>query len=294
MKDKKYILNGKPVDGNGDIVDTKRYNTIHKNIQKNNKTGAEMVGLALAGIVLYAALSIGTITLTNEMTKTADNLSNHIATEQQTQNIKDLGYLYTDIGEKYVIDELTIAANLANCESCKVNGIYYSRNDEKIYSIKVTQKYTETITPRKTTTYSAPAGYVLVGNICYKADAVIEAEKIEKNGETVYVVPNGYILSGRVGIKSSEYNNGIPATETTTYSLPSGYTLDGNVGKRTIQYQTEYLVSEKDYLSKNFEHLIEKTGEYVSHTIGEVETRPMQELYELLGIKYEDQKKLTK
>ena len=51
---------------------------------------------------------------------------------------------------------------------------------------------------------------------------------------------------------------------------------------------------EEQYLAQEFSHLTDKVGEYFSHTTNIVKTKPMKELYDLLGIEYTEGKKLTK
>ena len=113
-------------------------------------------------------------------------------------------------------------------------------------------------------------------------------------------LPEGYIeidihqSNKKIGIKKEDYEKAIELEEKTIYSLPSGYILEGNKGVKTVYYKTEYLVTEEQYLAQEFSHLTDKVGEYFSHTTNIVKTKPMKELYDLLGIEYTEGKKLTK
>ena len=338
MSKKIYNLNGKPADGYGEAIDAEY---IEIKVESNKKTGAKTARRVIAVMLLCSALTTYVITETSSH-KSHNVIKNDpiepTITEQVTQPYSlKLDYLYTDIGEKYAIDSLTIATNLDNCDHCQVDGVYFSKTEEELYSVTVVRKYKETIEPTKSVIYTAPQGYVVLGDKCFKLpenfDDSIGYDNLENYTE--YNTPEGYILinnkayqinkelfnslnidaievgleeelpegyieidihqsNKKIGIKKEDYEKAIELEEKTIYSLPSGYILEGNKGVKTVYYKTEYLVTEEQYLAQEFSHLTDKVGEYFSHTTNIVKTKPMKELYDLLGIEYTEGKKLTK
>ena len=329
----KELFNIKNKDKCGEVVEAE-YTTllngealVDENTKKNTKT--KIAAIALSVVVLCTSLGLGGIALAKTMTEPQQT--------EQTLNLEGYDYLYTDIGEKYAIHEYTIGMNLDNCDSCIVNGEYYSRVADQLYSITVTRKYTETIEAIKSTIYTSPEGYVAIGERCYKIpedfDTSIGIENTENYTE--YCAPIGYVVIGtkayainenlfaklnieaievgldeelpegyvqikehmlnkKIGIKKEDYERGIDLEEKVIYSLPEGYILQGTKGIKTVYYKTEYLLTEEEYLDKEFDHLIDKKGEYISHTINIVDAKPMSELYAQIGLQYEDNQKLTK
>lgn len=299
MSKKTYMLNGKMVDEYGDVVKTnKTESLINKNNKESNKTGASLATRIIAIALVASSLAMYTIASKTEDYSAKYDENKPVYEEIVEERVvvtTEYQFLYTDTGEKYIIHDDTIKLNLDNCSACKVGGIYYSRTEDELVVLKVTQNYTETVELTQQTRYVAPEGYVVVGNKCYKEEYVIDAvSQTNSDGTKTYYAPEGYILYGNKAVKAEFFNEAIRPEEETTYSAPTGYVIEGNKAVKTIQYSTEYLLTKEQYESEEYDHLIQKKGEYVNHTVFIVKAEPMSDLYEQLGIEYEHSQKLTK
>lgn len=331
MSKKIYNLNNKQ------ISEEKFIDADYFEIQEEKKTGAIKAKKIIAVFLLSAALASYGIAQQSATNAINTNTSKPIAIVHQNSDKEEYQTLYTDVGEKCTIDELTIKEKLDNCDSCVVNGVYYSRVAEELYSLIVTRQYKEIIEPMKSTIYIAPEGYVAIDNKGYKIPEKFDTSIGQENEEnyTEYCIPEGYVLinnkvykinkelfvklgidavevglyeeipegyieinihqlNKRIGIKREDYGKTVELEAKTIYSLGNGYVLEGNKGIKTIYYKTEYLVTEEQYNNQEFLHFTAEKGEYISHTINLVEAKPMNELYDLLGIEYTELNKLIK
>lgn len=299
MAKKTFMLNGKMVDEYGEEIKSNKVESIlNSNNQETKKTGAKLANRIIAIALVVTALSAYNIAskaedyrIKFEETKPSyeEVIADRVVIPQTYQ------FLYTDTGEKYVIDDLTIAEKLDKCTSCKVGDTYYSRDAEEVVVIKVTKQYITEVHPTESTIYVAPEGYILVGNKCYKEESVIDAMfKEESDGSKTYYAPEGYILYGNKAVKTSDFGEAVPPETKTVYTAPTGYVLQGNKAVKTTQYSTEYILTKEQYENKEYEQLIGKIDDYINHTITTVKAEPMTDLYAELGIEYETPKKLTK
>lgn len=297
MNRKTYILNGKEVDEYGNVVKTTKSESILKS-KETAKTSAKIcnriiaIALIATGIITYTIVSKAE----DYSVKLEETQSMYETIQEDVQVIPSTyKFLYTDTGEKYVINDLTIAENLAGCNACKVDGVYYSRDAEEIVVLKITQKYQTVSSAVVSIRYCAPEGYVLVGNKCYKEEVVTNAIAREnQDGTITYFAPEGYILYGTKAVKAEAFDDAIRAEEEIYYTAPTGYVLQGTKAVKTTQYTTEYLLTQEQYENGEFDHLTKKIGEYVSHSVEIVKAEPMSDLYQQLGIEYEMPEKLTK
>ena len=195
MSKKIYNLNGNLVDGNGDVIDAEYQELPNDKESLFSKTGAKVAAVAIASIILCTSFS-SKMSQASINTSAAKNNQVFSQTELIPSYKLKLDYLYTDIGEKYAIDDLTIATNLENCAHCQVSGVYFSKTEEELYSVTVVRKYQETIEPNRNIIYVAPQGYVAIGEKCYKLpenfDTTLGYENLENYTE--YCTPEGYIL----------------------------------------------------------------------------------------------------
>lgn len=225
----------------GEVVDAE-YTTllngealVDENTKKNTKT--KIAAIALSVVVLCTSLGLGGVALAKTMSEPQQT--------EQTLNLEGYDYLYTDIGEKYAIHEFTIGMNLDNCDSCRINGEYYSRVADQLYSITVTRKYTETIEAIKSTIYTAPEGYVAIGERCYKIPEDFDTSIGTENTEnyTEYCAPIGYVV---IGTKAYAINANLFA-ELNIEAIEVG--LDEELPEGYIQVN-EYMLNKKIGIKK--------------------------------------------
>lgn len=264
MSKKIYNLNGEPI-SEEEFIDADYYE-----IQEEKKTGARKAKKIIAVFLLSAALASYGLAQQEATNAANSNTSETIAVVHQIPNKEEYQTLYTDIGEKYMIDELTIKEDLDNCNSCVVNGVYYSKVADELYSITVTRQYKETIEPMKSTIYVAPEGYVAIDNKGYKIPEDFDTTLGQDNTEnyTENCVPTGYVLiSNKIYKINSELFTklGIDAVEVGLYEeIPEGYVeinihqLNKKIGIKKEDYEKTIELEEKIIYSLPSGYLLER------------------------------------
>lgn len=279
-KEKTYIINGQEVNEYGEEIKPK----------KTKKALSILVALGLTGI-----LATGAYMSMEAVSRNIPTLDSEIiATVTNPEEKQDQYEILLSDGTRILATKDTIVESISGQDNICVNGVYYSDTAENLMHIEAsyTSKYESEAT--QNTKYVAPAGYILIGNKCYKQEYVIDAEKHQNTqGNTVYSVPAGYVLIGNKGVKQEAYEEAIEATKTTTYTAPSGYILEGDKAVKYVTRKIHYILTLDEY-NNNLQEILANNGEIKNYSGNLVETKPLSELYELLGVEQPKTNKLTK
>ena len=84
-----------------------------------------------------------------------------------------------------------------------------------------------------------------------------------------------------------------PVKNGDTYVAPVGYTLEGNKAVKYVTKKTYYLLTPEEY-TNNLEEILSQNGEVKNYSAKLVESKPLSELYEMLGVEQPKTNKLTK
>lgn len=281
-EDKTYMINGQKVDGFGEPIETQKKSTKAKIVPK-------AIGLALV-------ISLGLTAVTGAIVKTKNEEPQIIATVTSNPENEETKYqIITAEGKKLALTKYELPAIIESNDYISINGTYYSKTPDNLVVITTTLEVKQVVSAVEKTIYTAPAGWMLVGNKCYKSEHVIEATKIvDESGNITYCAPAGYILEGTKAIKFEGWSEATQAEKTTIYIVPTGYTLVGDKGIKKVYREKEFAVTKEEYESKDFNINDRGIGIHENYTAVEITPEPIESLLVELGIELTEQKKLTK